>query len=41
MVTEQFRDGSLTVPGAARRGNLPEYAVRSAIDQGHPASVDA
>ena len=35
MVTEQFRDGTLTVPGAARRGNLPEYAVRYAIDQGH------
>jgi hypothetical protein len=35
MVVEQFRDGSLTVPGAARRGNLAEYVVRYAIQEGH------
>ena len=35
MLVKEMRTGELTIPGAARRAELPEYTIRHAIRQGH------
>jgi hypothetical protein len=39
MVIEEFAPGELTVPGAARRANIPESQVRYYLQTGQLPSV--